>query len=182
MDEIVKQAMIKWPQVPDCYGWLGLDMRGEWFLRDDAAQAFGTFGSGIAGAKGSKVQHEKLLAFLARNYASDGRGCWYFQNGPQKVFVELGRTPWIWRLEEDGVVTSHTGQQAVVRESYLDEDGLLYLDTNIGFGLVHTADMGRAASRVENGHWAPVPLESASMPGRFGYVMSPHMLAGQRGC
>ena len=25
MDEIVKQAMAKWPNVPHCYGWLGLD-------------------------------------------------------------------------------------------------------------------------------------------------------------
>ena len=24
MDEIVKQAMAKWPNVPNCYGWLGL--------------------------------------------------------------------------------------------------------------------------------------------------------------
>ncbi|MCD6666313.1 MAG: DUF2946 family protein, partial [Hydrogenophaga sp.] len=28
MDEIVKAAMAKWPQVPACYGWLGLDARG----------------------------------------------------------------------------------------------------------------------------------------------------------
>lgn len=28
MDDIVKQAMVKWPNVPDCYGWLGLDARG----------------------------------------------------------------------------------------------------------------------------------------------------------
>lgn len=39
MDDIVKQALAKWPNVPDCYGWLGLDARGRWFMRDDAAQA-----------------------------------------------------------------------------------------------------------------------------------------------
>lgn len=37
MDDIVKQALAKWPNVPDCYGWLGLDARGRWFMRDDAA-------------------------------------------------------------------------------------------------------------------------------------------------
>ena len=39
MDDIVKQALAKWPNVPDCYGWLGLDARGHWYLRDDAVQA-----------------------------------------------------------------------------------------------------------------------------------------------
>ena len=28
MDDIVKQAMAKWPNVPHCYGWLALDARG----------------------------------------------------------------------------------------------------------------------------------------------------------
>jgi hypothetical protein len=30
MDDIVKQAMAKWPNVPACHGWLGLDARGHW--------------------------------------------------------------------------------------------------------------------------------------------------------
>ena len=34
MDDIVKQAMAKWPNVPACWGWLGLDARGNWWLRD----------------------------------------------------------------------------------------------------------------------------------------------------
>ena len=41
MDDIVKQAMAKWPNVPACSGWLGLDARGQWYLRDAAAQALG---------------------------------------------------------------------------------------------------------------------------------------------
>ena len=28
MDDIVRQALAKWPNVPHCYGWLGLDARG----------------------------------------------------------------------------------------------------------------------------------------------------------
>ena len=27
MDDIVRQAIAKWPNVPHCYGWLGLDMK-----------------------------------------------------------------------------------------------------------------------------------------------------------
>ncbi len=78
MDEIVKQAMAKWPHVPHCYGWLGLDARGDWYLRDAATQAAGPF----AQAKGERIEHEKLRAFINRNYSVDACGCWFFQNGP----------------------------------------------------------------------------------------------------
>lgn len=73
MDAIVKQAMAKWPNVPDCYGWLGLDQRGRWWLRDFAAQAAGAF----AVSKGSRLEHAQLIAFIERNYAVDERGCWF---------------------------------------------------------------------------------------------------------
>ncbi|MFB0914815.1 MAG: DUF2946 family protein, partial [Burkholderiaceae bacterium] len=29
MDDLVKQAMAKWPNVPNCFGWLGLSARGD---------------------------------------------------------------------------------------------------------------------------------------------------------
>ncbi|MEN9984471.1 MAG: hypothetical protein RI918_2440 [Pseudomonadota bacterium] len=66
MDDIVKQAMAKWPNVPHCYGWLGLDARGNWYMRDDRVQAQGTFTQ----AKGSMLKHEKLIDFINRNYLS----------------------------------------------------------------------------------------------------------------
>ena len=85
MDDIVRQAMAKWPNVPDCHDWLGLDARGHWYMRDDRVQAAGPFPE----VKGSLLRHDKLVAFIGRNYAADERGCWFFQNGPQRVFVEL---------------------------------------------------------------------------------------------
>jgi len=93
MDDLVRQAMAKWPHVPDCYGWLGLDSRGQWHMRDDRVQALGSFQSGLAGAKGSVLRHEKLIDFIHRNYEADAQGRWYFQNGPQRVYVELETTP-----------------------------------------------------------------------------------------
>ena len=124
MDDLVRQAMAKWPNVPDCFGWLALDARGQWWMRDDRTQALGTFQSGVPGARGSVLRHEKLIDFIQRNYEADAQGRWYFQNGPQRVFVELESTPLVWRLSADGQATAHTGATAPVLNALLDEDGL----------------------------------------------------------
>lgn len=171
MDDIVKAAMAKWPNVPHCYGWLGLDARGNWYMRDDRAQALGPFPA----SKGSLLRHDKLIEFIHRNYAADAQGQWYFQNGPQRVYVELEATPWIWRLQPGGGVLSHTGSQAQVQGSLLDESGRLYLVTDLGIGLVHSADMSLAADAVEAGRWTPGEVQADALPGRFGFV--PHPLA-----
>ncbi|BDT69646.1 hypothetical protein os1_38380 [Comamonadaceae bacterium OS-1] len=178
MDDIVKQAIAKWPNVPDCYGWLALDARGNWYLRDDPAQAAGPFaGAGAtAQSKGSRLLHEKLIDFIQRNYESDRQGRWFFQNGPQRVYVELEATPYVWRVQPDFSVQAHTGLAARVQRCVLDEQGRLYLDTDLGFGLVHTLDMGFAADAVEKGLWVPQPEEAAQLPARFGYVPSPQLL------
>jgi hypothetical protein len=174
MDDIVRQAMAKWPNVPHCYGWLGLDERGNWYMRDDRVQAAGPFPD----AKGSLLRHEKLIDFIHRNYDRDDHGQWYFQNGPQRVYVELQATPWIWRLAHDGSVSSHTGQPAQVQACLVDESGRLYLETDRGVGLVHTQDIVQAADAVEAGRWQPQPVQAADLPARFGFVRSP---ASERG-
>ena len=169
MDDIVRQAIAKWPHVPHCYGWLGLDARGGWYMRDDRVQAQGPFPQ----AKGSLLRHEKLLEFIHRNYDRDAQGQWFFQNGPQRVYVELEVAPLVWRLGADGSVEAHTGRSAQVQGCYLDELGHLYLDSDIGFGLVHSLDMGLAAEAVESGRWQPEAVESLALPARFGFVRSP---------
>jgi len=175
MDEIVKAALAKWPNVPACYGWLGLDARGQWFMRDDRAQAAGPFaGSGSTPAsRGSLLRHDKLIEFIARNYESDEAGRWFFQNGPQRVYVELEATPLVWRIADDFSAASHTGRAGRVQRCVIDEHGRLYLDTDIGFGLVHTQDMLRASEAVEQGLWVPIELAARELPQRFGYVRSP---------
>lgn len=169
MDDIVKQALAKWPNVPDCYGWLGLDARGRWYLRDDATQAAGPF----AQSKGQLLEHDKLIAFIARNYEADAQGRWFFQNGPQRVYVELEATPWIWRIQPDLSLQAHTGQVAEVREALVDEQGRLYLATDIGVGLVHTMDVPLAAEAVESGRWPLQEVLASDLPTRFGYMASP---------
>ena len=173
MDDIVRQAMAKWPRVPHCHGWLGLDARGRWYLRDADAQAQGPFAGGPQAAKGSLLEHVKLIAFIGRNYACDATGQWYFQNGPQRVFVELEITPFIWRVDGDFSVTAHTGAPACELRCLLDEIGRVYLESDIGFGLVHSMDMLHAADAIESGRWSPESVSAAALPARFAYTVSP---------
>lgn len=169
MDDIVKQALAKWPNVPDCYGWLGLDARGRWFMRDDAAQAAGDFPQ----SRGSWLRHEKLIDFIGRNYESDDEGRWFFQNGPQRVYVELECTPWVWQVLPDYRLQSHTGLQTSAGECLLDEEGRLYIASPQGLGLVHSQDMVLAAEAVEQGVWVPRDVMSADLPVQYGFVRSP---------
>ena len=172
MDEMVKAALKKWPDVPHCYGWLALDARGDWYMRDKRIQRAGPFPQ----VKGSRIEHEKLKDFICRNYGADEQGQWFFQNGPQRVYLELQAAPWIWRVQwQQGRpgVTSHTGLPASVRSSWLDEQGRLYLDSEIGLGIVHTLDMELAADAVDAGRWSPTETRFADLPDRFGFVLKP---------
>jgi hypothetical protein len=178
MDEIVKAALAKWPNVPNCYDWLALDARGDWYMRDDRTQAEGRFPN----PKGSRILHDKLKEFIGRNYEADDAGCWFFQNGPQRVYVELEAAPWVWRLTEQAgmppALSAHTGRDAHFRSAWLDDAGRLFLECDIGFGLVHTLDAALGADAIEAGHWRYDELPFAQMPQRFGYTLSP--AAGQR--
>jgi hypothetical protein len=102
MDDIVKQAMAKWPNVPHCYGWLALDARGAWRMRDERAQQLNL--------PGDKLNQPTLVGFINRNYAADERGCWYFQNGPQRVYLNLEATPFIARTDPQQGLLVQTGE------------------------------------------------------------------------
>ena len=66
MDEIVKAALKKWPNVPACRGWLALDARGNWYMRDDRVQAAGPFprvkGSRIRARQAARIHPSQLRA------------------------------------------------------------------------------------------------------------------------
>lgn len=118
MDDIVKQAMAKWPNVPHCYGWLALDARGGWRMRDEAAQR--------ANAPGDRLSNAKLVGFINRNYLHDEHGNWYFQNGPQRVYVNLEATPFIARTDPQQGLALQTGQAlADVERVYLSDAGAI---------------------------------------------------------
>ncbi|MBB5368140.1 MULTISPECIES: DUF2946 family protein [unclassified Janthinobacterium] len=120
MDELVKQALTKWPNVPHCYGWLGLDARGHWRMRDQRAQQLQL--------PGDKIVHAALLGFINRNYGHDERGCWFFQNGPQRVYLNLEATPYIARSDPQHGFLLQTGTALEhIDAAYLCDNGALIL-------------------------------------------------------
>lgn len=173
MDELVKQALQKWPNVPHCFGWLALDKRGDWYMRDDRVQAQGHFPQ----AKGSKLQHNKLIEFIQRNYLSDAQGQWYFQNGPQRVYVELEAAPFVWRIHDDLSVWSAAEQAQQVKHCAIDELGQVYLLTDQGLGLVHTQDVWLAAQALEQERWPEKKVLSSELQSTYGFVKSPQQRA-----
>jgi hypothetical protein len=180
MDDIVKAALKKWPNVPDCYGWLALDARGDWYMRDEGAQAAGPFPE----IKGSRVNHDKLKAFIERNYGHDERGAWFFQNGPQRVYLQLEAAPLVFGVHRVGEgaqalfkIEAHTGEKvSEVNAAWLDETGRLFLETACGFGVVRSMDMDAAADAVEAGVWDLREMPFTQMPMRFGYCLDPQPL------
>ena len=142
MDEAVIRAMVKWPNVPAVRGWLSLDRRGTWKL------------------KGEPIPNRAVVEFIARNYASDRRGRWFFQNGPQRVFVDLAYTPWVYSLDGRGVLVTHTGRACgAVESAWLDEAGMLILLGEPGPGIVDDRDLMKLSDRLVDEHGRPVEDE-----------------------
>lgn len=141
MDESVRLALSKWPNVPHCYGWLALDARGAFRMRDDAVQA--------ANLPGDVIRHPALLGFIFRNYACDERGAWYFQNGPQRVYVELEVTPFIARTDPAlGFVTHDSAAMGKIHKVFMTDDGRLLLQSDEKIALLDDRDLAECLPRL----------------------------------
>lgn len=141
MDEIVRQAMAKWPNVPHCRGWLALDARGAFRMRDEAAQA--------TDAAGDVIRHPALLSFIYRNYGPDEHGAWYFQNGPQRVYVELAATPYIARTAPTGGFVTHDGEPLPpVSAAWITEEGRLVLEAGGKIAMVDDRDLAECVAML----------------------------------
>ena len=124
MDHSVIRAMARWPDVPAVYGWLSLDRRGRWCLR------------------GEPVTHRGASEFMNRNYECTDDGQWYFQNGPQRVFVDLDYTPWVYTIDGSQCLIDHTGNSVdELRGAWIDDEGNLLLVSDRGVGLLCDRDL-----------------------------------------
>ena len=135
MDQSVKDALARWPNVPAVYGWLSLDARGRWRLHPQ--------GQANDGGPGEPITNTQILEFISRNYGRDDDGRWFFQNGPQRVFVRLDAAPFVLRLADDnrGLVTHTDASVDAVSAWWLDDEGQLYASTPMGAGIVLDRDL-----------------------------------------
>lgn len=156
MDQAVLRSLAKWPDVPAVYGWLALDRRGNWLLREAAAERFGRIGNAA------------LRDFISRNYAVDRRGCWYFQNGPQRVYVKLAYTPLVLHFDGDAL-HDHCGCPVQAAATYVDDEGSLLILGQRGIGLLDDRDLARYADAAGG----LARLARRELEARFGFVCNP---------
>ncbi len=57
--------------------------------------------------------------------------------------------------------------------AYTDELGRVYLDTELGIGLVHTMDMDRMADELANERWSLKELKVKELEKKFNFIKSP---------
>ena len=171
MDEAVRLALAKWPNVPSCTGWLRLSRRGEWCVPE------------------GPIRHPGLRGFISRNFEVTPDGRWYFQNGPQQVFVDLDYTPTILHLAAPDRLETHTGKPvSTVSGAWFDEEGSLLLATEHGIGLLDDRDLAAFCVHLDGdleatdaplslvwaGQALPVGrILRAAVPARFGFVARP---------
>ena len=141
MDPVVVQAMAKLPSVPNVFGWLLLDRRGNWLI------------------KGDRIANPGIISFIGRNYAQDELGRFFFQNGPQRVFVSLAYTPYVALLESGapGRLHTQTGQTLTrVSGVWIDEGGSMLLRWESGVGVVNDRDLEAVLRMLTDARGSPV--------------------------
>ena len=120
----VERALDKWPAVPALYGWLSLDRRGRWRIR------------------GQIITRPQIIDTIGANYAADARGCWFFQNGPQRGYMKLEWTPFVLRRDAGDALFTHTGRPVEqLLSAHLDEEGSLLIRTEHGVGGIDPNDL-----------------------------------------
>jgi len=150
VDEIVARSLAKWPNVPAVYGWLALDRRGNWLI------------------KGERIGNAALREFIGRDYQADEKGRWYFQNGPQRVFVSLAYTPLVVRYEGEGLV-DHCGRSFSVSEAFEDDEGSVLFAGAGTVALLDDRDLARFADQA----FALGSIGKSQVQARFGFVADP---------
>ena len=150
MDDAVARSIARWPNVPAVYGWLSLDRRGNWRI------------------KGERIGNVALREFIGRNYGADARGCWYFQNGPQRVYVALAYTPFVVRHEGERLF-DQCGRVIAPRQTYLDDEGSVLVLGQYGIALLDDRDLERYAERADKLE----RIERKDVAARFGFVPDP---------
>ena len=151
-------------------------------MRDEAAQATNQLGD--------IIRHESLLAFIYRNYDCDSRSAWYFQNGPQRVYVELETTPFIARTDPAlGFVLHDRTPVLEIDHVFMTDTGQLIIQSQQKIAMLDPSDLGHCLAS-----WLSAPnqllqmkvgqqfksvewVDSNQLQNRFGFIAHPSKLA-----
>ncbi|MCR2745840.1 DUF2946 family protein [Limnobacter parvus] len=182
MDDLVEKALARWPNVPAIAGWLKLSLQGDWLLTGPVPE-------------GLTISHPRILNFMARNYGCETDGRYYFQNGPQKAYVHLAYTPWVYRIHplENGalMLSTHTGLVGWPQAMMQDEQGRVLIQGEQGIGLLHSNDMDLLASGLQekngqlhhNADWAVPEVDPDTLiAARTKLRREKQTSTGQRNC
>ena len=166
MDSDVLRALEKWPSVPAVFGWLRLDRRGNWMLVDRGLPDFDE----ARDAAGSTIGNRRVVDFIARNYACDERGRWFWQNGPQRVYVDLEAAPLVLRaiagedVNEAPRFVTHTGAPiTTIDAGWIGPDEQLLLRTDLGGAVVHDLDLAALPLEARDDGSLALRLESDAL-------------------
>ena len=192
MQPWVLKSMQRWPNVPALFGWLRLDRRGRWLVQ------------------GEVISHPRIVETINHNYGVDDQGRWYFQNGPQRGYMELEYAPFVLRRESDGFVTHNDLRVERPTQAILDEVGTLSLSTEHGLGEIYGGDLAWVLDRLSvedealdeedvasllelpshsetdavlalgRDRLAVVRIDSADLPEVFGFIRTPAPLEGEQ--
>lgn len=187
MDEQVLAAMARWPDVPDVYGWLSLTRQGQWRLHSDGLGNRPSSTHPASYPPGEAISNAQIVGFIQRNYTHDEHGRWFFQNGPQRVFVRLDAAPLILRTTGAGdaikLVSHNELSVARITAWTLDDSGRLFATTEHGAGLIEGRDLetvtrllscqGRPLSEVVSAAMASEKSAPTSQPALLAFSALP---------
>jgi hypothetical protein len=192
MQPWVLKAMQRWPNVPALFGWLRLDRRGRWLVQ------------------GEPITHPRIVSALDQNYGFDEHGRWYFQNGPQRGYMELDYAPFVLRRDADGFVTHNGLRVERPTQAIIDETGTLALASEQGLGEIQGDDLAWVLEHLSVQDAPPaeeaiaailelpsktctdavlalgderlpvVRVDAADLPQVFGFIRRPEPLPGER--
>jgi hypothetical protein len=102
---------------------------------------------------------------VAERTERDTQGRWFFQNGPQRVFVDLEYTPFVYRAlnasDQPFKIEAHTGSPvAALRGAWIDEQGALLLETEHGIGVLNDRDLDSTLPALIDANGGALPEDA----------------------
>ena len=130
-----------WPIIQDAFGWLSLDPRGNWRIKD------------------KRIDNPNLIGFINKNYKSDKHGRYFFQNGNQRVFVNLTIAPFVIQVIHVNPLQliTHTGVLIKkIDRLWFDKKMNILLKTGPLYGSLDDRDIPHVYNNLINSKGIPV--------------------------